>query len=174
MQHANLPFRVFLNFMDFCNYRNNKTNKHEPPNDKAARSVVLYDRACPLCRAEMQRLQARDRAGRLLLVDISAPGFEAVRWGFSQQALANALHVLTSDNQWLIGMPAIRHVYAQVGLAWLMAPTGWPVLANLADLAYRYVAPNRIVLSRWLGLAPAATVCADTQCDATQQPGRSS
>ena len=169
MHSDNLPFRVFLNLMNFCNYRNNKTNKHNTTTDRSSSTVVMYDRACPLCRAEMQRLRARDRVGRLLLVDISAPGFEAVRWGFTQQALASALHVLTGDGEWLIGMPAIRHVYAQVGLGWVMAPTAWPVISSLADLAYRYVAPNRFVLSRWLGLSPATIVCSHAQCDVTQQ-----
>lgn len=159
------PGRVFFNFINFCQYRNDENNEQ----DGAACEVpalVLYDGACPLCRAEMQRLQERDRGGRLLFVDFSAPEFDEQHWGRSRAVLATALHVLTGQGVWLIGMPAIRHVYQQVGLGWLVAPTAWPGFAGLADLAYRYIAPNRLLLSRWLGLAPA--LCSDTHCPPPQ------
>jgi predicted DCC family thiol-disulfide oxidoreductase YuxK len=37
-----------------------------------------------------------------------------------------------------------RRAYAAVGLGWLMAPTRWPGLRRLADLAYRIFARNRL------------------------------
>lgn len=173
MHGQTTPLGVFLKLIDFCFDRNNGNNRqpHEP--DLFTSSVVLYDHACPLCRAEMQRLKALDHDAKLILLDINSPEFSEAIWGVSREEASAALHVFTPDAKWLIGMPAIRHVYAQVGLGWLMAPTAWPLLSPLADLAYRYIAPNRFVISRWLGLGRAPETCSDDVCSNTakQQGG---
>lgn len=110
-------------------------------------TIVLFDGACPLCRAEMQRLKLRDPDHRLRLVDIAAPEFNAPAWGFELAALGDALHARAPDGRWLIGMAAIRHVYARVGLGWLLAPTGWPVLRPAFDRFYAWLARNRVPVS---------------------------
>jgi predicted DCC family thiol-disulfide oxidoreductase YuxK len=114
-------------------------------------TVVLYDHACPMCRAEMQRLKRRDTTDRLRLVDIVDKDFRAEAWGFSAQSLADALHARAPDRRWLIGMAAIRHVYAQVGLGWLLAPTGWPLVGRMFDRLYAWIARNRMWVSRAWG-----------------------
>jgi predicted DCC family thiol-disulfide oxidoreductase YuxK len=110
-------------------------------------TIVLYDGACPLCRTEMLRLKRRDPGNRLRLVNIAAPDFNAPAWGFSQAALGMALHVRSPDGRWLIGMAAIRHVYARVGLGWLLAPTGWWPLRRVFDAMYAWVARHRLPVS---------------------------
>lgn len=40
--------------------------------------TVDYDASCPLCRAEMEAMKARDARDVLRLVDCSSPGFDAV------------------------------------------------------------------------------------------------
>lgn len=114
-------------------------------------TIVLYDHACPMCRAEMQRLKRRDATDCLRLVDIADKEFRAEAWGFSAQSLADALHTRAPDGRWLIGMAAIRHVYAQVGLGWLLAPTGWPVVGRMFDRLYAWIARNRMWVSRAWG-----------------------
>lgn len=118
-------------------------------NGTAARDVtiVLYDGACPLCRTEMLRLKRRDPGNRLRLVNIAAPDFNAPAWGFSQAALGMAMHVRSPEGRWLIGMAAIRHVYARVGLGWLLAPTGWWLLRRVFDAMYAWVARHRLAVS---------------------------
>ena len=157
--------RGFLKPIYFSFDRNNINNRQKAP-PAATGCQVLYDHACPLCRAEMLRLKQHDRHGRIQLVDISDPGFDDSQWGFTREALSMALHVQTADGEWLVAMPAIRHVYRQVGLGWLMAPSGWPLLAPLADRLYRYIAPNRAQLSRWLGLH--TQPCNDDSCNVSQ------
>jgi predicted DCC family thiol-disulfide oxidoreductase YuxK len=116
-------------------------------------TIVLYDGACPLCRTEMLRLKRRDPGNRLRLVNIAASDFNAPAWGFSQAALGMALHVRSPEGRWLIGMAAIRHVYARVGLGWLLAPTGWRPLRRVFDAMYAWVARHRLpVSSRLLAL----------------------
>jgi len=154
----------FLKLNDFCFYRNNENNRRNEVADLFSVSVVLYDRACPVCRVEMERLKRRDRHERLVLLDISSPVFNEQTWGISHADASGALHVLTPGNKWLVGMSAIRHVYHQVGLGWMMAPSAWPVIAPLADRLYRYIAPNRYAISRWLGFASTSPTCTDSVC----------
>ena len=155
----------FLKTYNFCFYRNNENKRHGNDADIFAVSVVLYDRACPVCRIEMERLKARDKHERLVLLDISSPAFSEQSWGVSHAEASAALHVFTVDNQWLIGMAAIHHVYRQVGLGWLMAPTRWPIVAPIADRFYLYFARNRYVFSRGLGFKSAPDVCTDEVCN---------
>ena len=164
MSRQDRPQRPFLQADDFCDYRNIENNDiEEKQPDLFSASIVLYDRACPMCRTEMERLKALDRNGRLILLDIHSVDFDEEAWGVTREAASRALHVFTVDNQWLIGMEAIRHVYQKVGLGWLLAPTGWPLVSPLAELAYRYIAPNRFVISRCLGLVRESASCSSEQ-----------
>lgn len=158
------PLRAFLKFTDFCLYRNygNKYQEHEQTYIDG--TVVFYDHECPFCRQEMLRLKSLDSEDRLILLNMNSPVFDEHYWGVTREDASQALHVLTTDKTWLVGMPAIRHVYSQVGLGWLMAPSGWPVISRFADLAYRYIAPNRYAFSRWLGLGKAGNKCTDKVC----------
>ena len=151
----------FFGARDFCFYRNYCFHSTIPD---PQRSVVLYDQSCPICRREMHRLKARDRHHRLALIDISASRFDPHYWGFPLADLSASLHVQQPDGQWLTGMAAVRHVYTQVGLGCLVAPSGWPLLSRLADHLYARIAPNRQALSHWLGLS-SRPPCNDDLCD---------
>jgi len=168
MSTQNSPVRLFLKRINFSLYRNNENTRYPVTVDKQSRSIVLYDHACALCREEMLRLKQRDKDGKLILIDINSQDFDGYAGRVSRNAAAAALQVLASNHEWLIGMPAIRHVYAQVGLGWLMAPTGWPLISPISDLAYRYFAPNRFLISRWLGVRRDSANCSDEVCNQTQ------
>jgi predicted DCC family thiol-disulfide oxidoreductase YuxK len=58
------------------------------------------------------------------------------------------IHGVLPDGTAIEGVEVFRRAYAAVGLGWLMAPTRWPGLRRLADLAYRIFARNRL---RWTG-----------------------
>ncbi len=45
-------------------------------------------------------------------------------------------------------MSVFRATYKAVGLGWLLAPTGWPVLKPLFDGLYRLFAKYRAPLAR--------------------------
>lgn len=153
---------IFLKAIDFCFYRNNENNRSTRA-DIFLISVVLYDRKCPVCQIEMERLKKRDSQDRLVLLDINSPAFCEQTWGVSYSEASQALHVLTADNHWLVGMPAVRHVYQQVGLGWLLAPSSWPVLSTLFNRLYRYIAGHRYAISRWSGLT-AVSHCTKGSC----------
>lgn len=110
--------------------------------------TLLYDGLCPVCSLEMDHLRERDVHGRLVFVDIAAPGFEAARYGVTPEALDAALHGLCADGRMLCGMPVLRLAYDAAGLGWAMAPTGWAPVRPLFDAGYRVFARHRRVISR--------------------------
>lgn len=112
--------------------------------------TVFYDGACPVCAFEIEALRRRDACGRLQVVDISAPGFDATGHGFRQSALEASIHVVASDGEVIRGATALRRIYRAVGLGWLVAPTAWPGVQALSDRAYRVFAKRRHRISRML------------------------
>jgi predicted DCC family thiol-disulfide oxidoreductase YuxK len=112
---------------------------------------VLYDGECPLCTREIRFLERRDRGqGRVQFEDIAAPSFDPAVYGLDAQQVMARIHGVLPDGQVVEGVEVFRRLYAGVGLGWLVAPTRWPILRNLADLAYRIFARNRL---RWTGRA---------------------
>jgi predicted DCC family thiol-disulfide oxidoreductase YuxK len=109
---------------------------------------LLFDGDCPLCKHEAHLLAWLDGGrSRLALEDISAPGFDAGRYGRSQDELMAEIHGLLPDGRLVKGMEVFRQAYAAVGFAWLLAPTGWPMIKPLADRAYAWFARNRMRLT---------------------------
>ena len=132
----------------------------------ATQTLVFYDGACPLCGAEANWLRRKDGAGRLNLIDIAAPSFDARVWPVSLADMNSALHARLPDGRWLKGLAATRHIYRAIGCGWMMAFTGWPLLASLFDRAYAGFARNRVPLSTRLGMRH----CTDGACRITHQP----
>jgi predicted DCC family thiol-disulfide oxidoreductase YuxK len=112
--------------------------------------TVFYDAACPVCALEMDSLRRRDRCGRLNLVDMSAPGFDARRHGLGHDNLDAVIHALRPDGTVLRGMEVLRSAYAAAGLGWLLQATRWPLLKPAFDAAYRGFARHRHAISRTL------------------------
>jgi predicted DCC family thiol-disulfide oxidoreductase YuxK len=110
--------------------------------------TLLYDGECPLCSREIAMLRRRDRRGRLGFADISAPDFDAGRYGTTREALMARIHAALPDGSLVRDVEVFRRAYAAVGLGWLVAPTRWPLLRPLFDRAYRVFARNRL---RWTG-----------------------
>jgi predicted DCC family thiol-disulfide oxidoreductase YuxK len=113
--------------------------------------TLLYDRECPFCRLEVAWLLRRDRRAGLAAVDISAADFDAGRFGLTRERVHATLHGLRADGTIVEGMDAVRAAWRAVGLGWVMAPTGWPVLRWFADLGYWMFARYRVPLGRMFG-----------------------
>lgn len=112
---------------------------------------LLFDGQCPFCRREIAWLQSRDRAGRLAAEDISAPGFDAARYGLTQTQVEGVMHAVFPDGRVVTRVAAFRAAYRLVGLGWLIAPTEWPGLRWLADQFYAWFARHRVQLGNWFG-----------------------
>lgn len=113
--------------------------------------TLLYDSLCPICRREVDWLKRRDRNGRLATIDIAAPGFDPVPLGLSAERVVARLHGIEANGTVVEGMAAMRGAWRAVGLGWLIAPTGWPLLRYLFDGMYLVFARYRVPLGRLFG-----------------------
>jgi predicted DCC family thiol-disulfide oxidoreductase YuxK len=154
-------------------------------NDRSTRHplTLLFDGACPICRLEMDRLQAADAQQRLAFVDISVPGFDASRWGASQEEMMQLIHAARPDGTLIIGVEALALAYEAVGWGrWTLA-LRLPLLGRLGDALYAAFARNRYkvsaLLAPWIRRQQARKVidcmqgCAGGSC-ATPTKGGSS
>ena len=112
---------------------------------------LLYDGECPICRREIEWLQSRDQAGRLVAEDITDPNFHTGEYGLTQKDVMCVLHGILPDGRIVRRVEAIREAYRVVGLGWIAAVLSWPVVGWLADMAYGVFARNRVALGRLLG-----------------------
>jgi predicted DCC family thiol-disulfide oxidoreductase YuxK len=110
--------------------------------------TLLYDGLCPLCSKEVAWLYIRNKQEKLGFQDINAVGFDPTVYGKTHDELMAEIHGFYPDGQIIKGMGVFRETYKAVGLGWLMAATGWPVLKPLFDLIYKLFAKYRVPLAR--------------------------
>lgn len=124
----------------------------KPPSPLQYPLTVFYDASCPLCAAEMHMLKARDRDGRLELVDCSAPEFDACALGLpvTRVALMERIHARDGDGRWLTGVDVFEAVYRAAGMRGAARVWGSKTLRPLLASLYPWVASNRQRLSRLL------------------------
>jgi len=119
--------------------------------DKAAMGehlalTILYDGGCPLCLREVRFLQGRDRdSHRLAFVDIDDPAYDPSRHaGISYREAMGRIHAIDAEGAVLRDVAVFRRAYELIGLGWLYAPTGWPLIGPLAEAFYRFWARLRL------------------------------
>ena len=108
---------------------------------------LLHDCLCPTCSKELKWLHSRNKKGRFGFKDINDVDFDPVDYGKTHDELMAEIHGVYLDGQLIKGMGVFRETYKVVGLGWLMAPTGWPVLKTLFDLIYRVFTKYRVRLA---------------------------
>lgn len=109
---------------------------------------MLYDGRCPLCRREVRFLRRRRHGDRVAFEDITAAGFDPARHGVAEQDVHAKMHAVLPDGRVAVGMEAFRHIYRAIGLGWVLAPTGWPLLRPIFDMLYAGFAKVRPRLQR--------------------------
>ena len=110
--------------------------------------TLLFDGGCPLCVREVRFLRGRDRHHRIAFVDIDAPDYDPTAYaGISYRTAMGRIHALNSNGDVLQDIAVFREAYRLIGLGWLYAPTRWPFVAPLANLAYGFWASRRLELS---------------------------
>ncbi|HAD05180.1 MAG: thiol-disulfide oxidoreductase [Desulfuromonadales bacterium GWD2_61_12] len=113
---------------------------------------IYYDGACSVCSREIEHYGRRDRAGRLLLVDISAAEFDPAPLGLSRDALMYQLHVIDTDGRIYRNVEAFWAIWqafpAASGYGLLGRLVTQPLLNPLARLGYRAFARLRRYLPR--------------------------
>ncbi len=112
---------------------------------------VLFDGECPYCRLEVRWLQRWNRKGRLAFEDITSESFDPDRYGLSHDDLMTVVHGVFPDGRVIRGPEVFRQAYRAVGIGWVLAPTGWPLLRPLFDWLYSLFARHRVSLGRLFG-----------------------
>jgi predicted DCC family thiol-disulfide oxidoreductase YuxK len=136
---------------------------------KSAALTLYIDGNCPFCVAELTRLRAWDRHGKLAFVDIAAPGFDPAPLGVDLAALNRQLHGWTEEGRCVVGIDSMIAAYTLVGRGWLVAPLRVPVLRPAFRAFYRAFARNRMTISRRLGLK-IRPACTDEKCALKMSP----
>ncbi len=109
--------------------------------------TILIDGDCPLCRHEARLLSKLDRGrGRLRLVDIALPEFDASVYGRTQDDVMGSIHGVTAEGRVVEGVEVFRRAYRAVGWGWLLSWTGWPLVRPIVDGVYRVFARIRLRL----------------------------
>jgi predicted DCC family thiol-disulfide oxidoreductase YuxK len=109
--------------------------------------TLFYDGFCPLCVAEMTRLQRLDVKQKLCFVDIQSPDF-AERYPHLDYERVNARIYGQLDNGELItGLDVTYLAWKLVGKGWVYAPLRWPVIRWFADAVYVFFARYRYQIS---------------------------
>lgn len=114
-----------------------------PPPLSLARTIVLYDGSCGLCRRGALTLQRLDWFHALSIRDFyRAPAVLAER--IDPAAFAEGIPVLTRDGRLLIGFEGLRHAFLATPVGMLV---GWvlliPGISYLARRRYRHIAQTR-------------------------------
>jgi len=131
------------------------------------RFKILFDGECPLCQREARWLQSRNQNGWLAFEDIAAPGFDPAIYHTTHAELMGVIHGVYPDGRIVKKVAVFREAYRTVGLGWLLAPTGWPVLRWFADLGYEWFARNRMRIGRLFGRK-----CETGTCTVTPGPAK--
>lgn len=124
------------------------------------RFKLLYDGECPFCRREVRWLKRLNRHGYLAFEDISSPEFNPDQYNKSRDELLGVIHGVFPDGGMVRKVEVFRQAYRAIGLGWLLAPTGWPVLRLLFDGLYSVFARYRIRLGQAFGRS-----CPSDRCD---------
>ena len=109
---------------------------------------VFFDGECPLCAREIAMIRRMDRGrGRVDLVDLAAPDFDAGAYGLDQATIEARIHGMMPDGTVVEGVEVFVQIYTALGLGWLTAPASWWGIRNLLDRAYLWFARNRLRLT---------------------------
>jgi predicted DCC family thiol-disulfide oxidoreductase YuxK len=95
----------------------------------------------------------------LVFEDVASPDFDASRYGRTREQLLGVIHGVFPDGRVVSKLEAFRQAYGAVGLGWLLAPTGWPVLRWVFDGLYSLFARYRVRLGRIFGRSCASGAC---------------
>ena len=134
--------------------------KQEKSGQAQAQFKLLYDGQCPICRKEVAWLSRFNKLGKLEFKDINDAHFNPGQFNKTFAQLMAEIHGVYPNGAIVQGMPVFREAYRAVGLGWIMAPTGWPILKQLFNGLYLLFAKYRLSLGGLFG----AKRCQDGNC----------
>jgi predicted DCC family thiol-disulfide oxidoreductase YuxK len=120
---------------------------------------VLYDDECPLCTFQMRLLSWLDWFNVLALVPLSDPRTKQIAPQLKRDDLLAAIHCVTPEGRIYRGARCLRFVGMRLPLLIPVALVLWiPGIIQIAELIYRWVSRNRLMLSRIFGCREACAL----------------
>ena len=121
--------------------------------------ILLYDGECPMCIFQMKVLSWLDWFSVLALVPLSDPRAQEIAPQLTREDLLEAIHCITPQGRIYRGARAIRFVGMRLPLLVPVALFLWiPGVIILAEIIYRWVSKNRLLLSRVFGCKDACVL----------------
>jgi predicted DCC family thiol-disulfide oxidoreductase YuxK len=116
---------------------------------------VLFDGACPRCRASMALLTAADPDRTLEPVDLTAVDVARVHPSLTREACLKAMHLVRADGRVEVGFDAVMTILGWMPLTWPASLVRHvPGVSGVGRRAYRAIADSR----------PRDAVCNDEAC----------
>ena len=110
--------------------------------------TMYYDDACVICSTEAHNMQVR-QPEKIRLVPVKEGLDNLAAAGFSRKDAMTYMCVQDSYDNWYTHMDAVRLLYRTGGVKW--SPLLFlPVVKQLGDFAYPYVARNRYRIPNWV------------------------
>ena len=121
--------------------------------------TVLFDDECSLCTFQMKVLGWLDWRNVLALVPLSDPRAKEIAPRITREDLLEAIHCVTPEGSVYRGARAIRFVGMRLPLLVPLALFLWvPGVIFIAEIVYRWISRNRLLLSRVFGCKGACAV----------------
>lgn len=112
------------------------------PSTPAAK--VLYDGACPRCRASLALLTAADPDRVVEPVDLTAVDVSAVHPSLTRAACMRSMHLVGADGRVSAGYDAVHMLTRRLPLFWPLAVVGWvPGVSWAGRRVYNALAASR-------------------------------
>ena len=99
------------------------------------KDTLYYDGACPLCRAEIGKLE-RHCDGRLVIKDIHELDGEDAQ--LDRQRLLSRLHLKSADGEWIVGLDANIRAWHHTPFRHLWRVLGWSLVRPISTRAYEW------------------------------------
>jgi predicted DCC family thiol-disulfide oxidoreductase YuxK len=118
------------------------------------KSKIFYDGNCVVCDIEIGHYK-RIAPNEFDLVDISAPDFDAAKFGFDSKDVNREMHVMGPDQTVHVGVEAFRHIWSRIPkYQWLSGLIGQPGIRSVAGVGYQMFSKIRPYLPKRSTLAP--------------------
>lgn len=108
---------------------------------------IFYDGSCSVCARAVERYGREDRNGRLVLVDISDPGFDPVPFGIDLADFMYQMHCIDQGGRVFRGVEAFWAIWQAFPTSTFLGLCGktimLPLVNPIARLCYRMFASIR-------------------------------
>ncbi|MGP1358484.1 thiol-disulfide oxidoreductase DCC family protein [Roseicyclus sp.] len=102
---------------------------------------ILYNHACPICRAEIAHYRARAEASGAALVFEDLNAADLGGWRLTPDQAMRRMHARLPDGRVVSGVEAFARIWAALpGYRWLAWLVRVPGVRHLAELGYNRVA----------------------------------